>query len=79
MKKAGLLILVIGILTTIFNGLNYVTNEVVLDSGSMSITRDQSHGLTWSPLIGILFIVIGGCVFLAGIKRNSEPVKSHIK
>ena len=40
MKKAGLIIFAIGIVITIFTGLNYTTKEVVLNSGNMNLTRD---------------------------------------
>jgi hypothetical protein len=64
MKKAGLIIFAIGIIVTIFTGLNYTTKEVVLNSGNMNLTRDVEHGFSWSPVIGIIIMLIGVAIFV---------------
>jgi len=69
MKRVGIVILVIGILITVFTGFNYVTKKKVVDIGNMEIMQDKNHRLTWSPLIGVAVIVIGGAVLLYGTKR----------
>jgi len=70
MKRAGIIILVIGILITVFTGFNYITKKKVVDIGNLEITQDKNHRLTWSPLIGVAVIVIGGVVLLYGVKRT---------
>ena len=70
MKQAGIIILVIGLLITIFTGFNFITKEKVVDIGELEITANKRHGMTWSPLIGVAVIVIGGVVFLVGTKKN---------
>jgi hypothetical protein len=72
MKKAGFLIFAFGLLITIFTGLTYVTKEVVLDAGDLSIPRDEGHAFTWSPLIGIGIMLIGGAIFITGVKRDTQ-------
>ena len=54
---------------TLYTGFNYVTREKVVDIGSVQITRDKEHTASWSPLIGIGVMVIGGVVFLSGKKK----------
>lgn len=76
MKKAGFLIFAIGLLITIFTGLTYVTKEVVVDAGDLSITRDEDHAITWSPLVGVVVMIIGGGIFVAGIKRDRPQSKA---
>jgi len=76
MKKAGLIILVFGLLITLFTGLNYVTQEVVMEAGDLSITKDQNHGLTWSPLVGIAVMILGGGIFITGIRKDNPAIKS---
>jgi hypothetical protein len=53
MKKAGLIILVIGLLLTAYTGFNFITKEKVVDIGKVEITRDKDHDVTWSPIVGI--------------------------
>jgi len=68
-KTIGLIILVIGLLMTLYTGFNYVTKEKVVDIGSVEITADKEHTASWSPFIGIGVMVIGGVVFLYGKKK----------
>lgn len=71
LKTIGLTIAAIGLLMTLYTGFNYVTREKVVDIGSVQITRDKEHTASWSPLVGIGVMVIGGVVFLSGKKKLS--------
>jgi hypothetical protein len=70
MKQAGIAILIIGLLITIFTGIRFITKEKVLEIGELEITRDKSHNLAWSPLIGLAVMAIGGGMYLFGSKKN---------
>lgn len=72
MKKVGLIIFAFGLLVTIFTGLNYVTKEVVINSGDVSITKDVNHGFSWSPLIGIAILTVGVILVVLGFKRQKN-------
>lgn len=72
MKKAGLIIFAIGIVVTIFTGLNYTTKEVVLNSGNMNLTRDVNHGFSWSPVIGVAIMIIGVAIFVRGYSLQKK-------
>ena len=71
MKTAGIVILVVGLLITLFTGFNYVTKEKVVDIGNLEITKDKNHSMVWSPLLGIAVMVVGGGVLLYGAKKQS--------
>jgi LPXTG-motif cell wall-anchored protein len=68
-KTLGLIIIVIGLIMTLYTGFNYVTKEKVVDIGAIEITKDKDHTTSWSPFIGIGVMVIGGVVFLYGKKK----------
>jgi len=68
-KTIGLIIITIGLLMTLYTGFNYVTREKLVDIGDVQITMDKDHTASWSPLIGIGVMVIGGIVFLYGKKK----------
>lgn len=68
-KTIGIIIMVIGLLMTIYTGYNYVTREKIVEIGNLEITADKEHTTSWSPFIGIGIIVIGGVVFLSGKKK----------
>jgi uncharacterized membrane protein YidH (DUF202 family) len=68
-KTIGIIIIVIGLLMTLYTGFNYVTREKVVDIGNVEITADKNNTVTWGPFVGIGVMVIGGVVFLAGKKK----------
>ena len=68
-KTIGIIIIVIGLLMTLYTGFNYVTREKVVDISNVEITADKNNTVTWGPFVGIGVIVIGGVVFLAGKKK----------
>ena len=69
MKTAGIILLAVGLLITIFTGFKYVTKEKVVDIGKLEITKDENHFLSWSPLLGIAVMAIGGAVYFYGTKK----------
>jgi len=68
-KKIGLVILVIGLIMTLYTGFNYVTRDEVMDMGDVHVMMDKNHSTNWSPFIGLGVMVIGGVIFLAGKKK----------
>ena len=68
-KTIGIVIMVIGLVMTLYTGFNYVTREKVVDIGKIEITADKDNAVSWGPFVGIGVIVIGGVVFLAGRKK----------
>lgn len=69
MKKAGIVIIIIGLLLTIFTTFTYFTREKVVDLGQIEITANKRHNLRWSPLIGLAVLAIGGGVIWQSPKR----------
>ncbi len=70
MKKAGLIVLIIGVIMTIFTTFSFFTKENVIDIGDVQITRNQQHKLRWSPFIGLTVIGLGGIVIILAIRKK---------
>jgi len=70
MKQVGIAILIIGLLITVFIGINFITKQEVPEIKEMEITHNNNHNLAWSPLIGIAVMTIGGSMQLFGSKKN---------
>ncbi len=60
MKTAGIVLLVAGILLTIYSTFTFFTKEKVVDLGKVEISRDKKHTVNWSPFVGIGLIAVGG-------------------
>jgi hypothetical protein len=69
MRKAGIFILIIGLVLTIFTAVTYFTREKVVDIGSLKITANKPHHLSWSPLIGIAVMGVGGVLVIMSPKK----------
>jgi hypothetical protein len=70
MKKTGLVLIIVGVLLTIFTALTFFTKEKVVDIGAVHITRNEPHNLRWSPLIGIAIAGLGGVLLLVNSKGS---------
>jgi len=68
MKKISIFIIAIGLLITLFTGFNYITREKVVDIGDLEITANKNHTVAWSPIVGVVLIVVGGGLYLVGPK-----------
>jgi hypothetical protein len=69
MKKAGILIIILGLGLTIFTAFTFFTREKVAVIGTVEITRNKPHSLNWNPLIGVAVIGLGGAVLLMSNKK----------
>jgi hypothetical protein len=69
MRTIGIVILVIGLLITIFTGFRYVTKEKVAQVGPIEIAADREKSVGWSPLIGVAVMAVGGVILLAGGRK----------
>ena len=59
MKAIGVVVLVIGILMTVFTGFNLVTKKEVVDVGPLEINKEEKTPIYWSPITGGVVIVAG--------------------
>jgi hypothetical protein len=64
MKKAGIIILIIGLALTIFTTATFFTREKIVDMGEIQISANKRHKLNWSPFIGIAVMAVGGVLML---------------
>lgn len=69
MKNLGVGVLVIGLIITLFTGFNFITREKVVDIGDLEITANKNNRLTWSPLLGVAVMAVGGAIILFGKKK----------
>lgn len=69
MKIAGIIIIIVGLVLTIFTATTFFTKEKVVDIGKIEITHNKPHSLKWSPLIGIAVMAVGGVVLWRSYKK----------
>lgn len=64
MRTAGIVILIIGLVLTIFTSIQFFTKKEIVDVGPIEITKDEPHNIEWSPFIGIAVMGLGGALLL---------------
>jgi len=69
MKKAGIIILIIGLALTIFTTVTFFTREKIVDMGEIQISANKRHNVNWSPFIGLAVMAVGGVLMLVPSKK----------
>ena len=70
MKKTGILIIILGLILTIFTAVTFFTRERVAKIGDVNIMANKRHHLDWSPLTGIAVMGVGGIVLFMSSKKK---------
>lgn len=63
-KAIGIVIVILGIIMTIYTGFNIVTTEKVVDLGPIEINKEKNHPMQWKPIVGMLIVAVGGIIIL---------------
>ena len=69
MKATGIVLLILGLGLTIFTSVKLFTREKVVDIGKLEITRDKPNYLSWSPVIGVVVMAVGGVLIWQGGRK----------
>ena len=75
-KKIGFIIVITGLIITLFAGFNYLKNKKVMGKTGIQITQGKGQAVNGFPFIGIGVVMIGGILYLSGKmkehKKNSN-------
>ena len=69
MKKAGVIVFLLGVALTILTTINSFAKEKTENPENVENTRDQPYRLNWSPIIGIAVMSVGGFLFWGANKK----------
>ncbi len=69
MKPLGIIIIIIGLALTLFTAFTFFTKEKVVDLGPVEVSRDKPHSISWSPIVGVVLIGVGGLVLWSANKK----------
>lgn len=71
MRAVGIVLVAAGIVMMIITGFNIVTEEKVVDLGTVEITKEKNNPVNWSPILGAVLLVGGVIVLLTGNKKTA--------
>ncbi len=69
LSMVGVLLIVLGVVVLAVRTISYTTTEKVLDVGPIHATADKEHNVYLYPAAGIVAILVGGGLVLAGRRR----------
>ena len=72
MKKTGIIILLIGLFTTLLTGFTHTVREEIGEFMKPEIAKDFEYTANWRLYAGIGMIVIGGAVLVLGVNKKDE-------
>ncbi len=65
----GAVLVALGLVALLYQGITYTTRETVLDIGPLHATADRQRTLPLSPLLGVAAVTIGGVLIGLGLKK----------
>lgn len=64
----GIILVLLGIISLAYQGINYTTNKKVVDLGPVHATKEEHHTIPLPPILGGLALVGGIVLVIAGAK-----------
>jgi hypothetical protein len=70
MKAIGIVLIVLGVISLMYQGFTYTTHKKVLDVGPIQATKEEHHSVPLPPILGGIAL-IGGVVLLVFDRKNT--------
>ena len=70
MKRAGIILIVLGALALAYQGIRYTTREKLIDFGSIEVTASERKNIPLPPIVGGIALVAGIALVLADRKKK---------
>jgi len=71
MTIAGAVLIVLGVVALIYQGITYTSRETVIDIGPLHATADQQKTLPLPPVLGALAVAGGVALLFAGARSRA--------
>ena len=68
---AGIVLLILGVVSLAYQGITYTTQKKVVDIGPIHATEDQKHNIPLPPVIGGILLVGGIVLLMTGSTKAS--------
>jgi hypothetical protein len=71
MSIVGVVLIVLGVVALVYQGITYTSRETVVDIGPLHATADRQRTLPLSPLLGIAAVAGGVVLLFAGVRTRT--------
>jgi len=70
MKLMGIILVVLGVLALVYQGIQYTSKEKILDIGSIKLSADTKKTIPLPPIVGGVAIVAGIALILVERRKK---------
>jgi len=70
MKLVGIVLIALGVLALVYQGIQYTTKEKILDIGSIKISADTKKTIPLPPIVGGVALIAGIALILADRRKK---------
>jgi hypothetical protein len=70
MKLAGIVLIILGVLALVYQGIQYTTQEKLIDIGPLKVTATEKKTIPLPPILGGVAVVAGIVLVLADRKKR---------
>jgi hypothetical protein len=67
----GLVLVVLGLVALVYQGVTYTSRETVIDIGPVHATADRQRNLPIPPILGIVTVASGVVMLVSGLRRRA--------
>jgi hypothetical protein len=68
---AGAVLIVLGLLVLVYQGITYTSRDTVLDIGPIHATAERQKTLPLSPILGVAAMAGGVALLIAGARKHA--------
>lgn len=68
---AGFVLIALGVIALVYQGITYTTRETVLDVGPIHATAERERTFPLPPILGVAFVVGGVTLLVVGGRRRA--------
>ncbi len=66
---AGVVLIVLGLVALVYQGITYTSRETVIDIGPLHATADRDKTLPLPPVVGLAAVAGGVALLIAGVRK----------
>lgn len=67
----GIVLIVIGLVALVYQGITYTSRETVIDIGPLHATAERQRTLPLSPVLGVVAVAGGVALLVAGARKRA--------
>jgi hypothetical protein len=71
MALAGVVLILLGAMALVYQGITYSSRETVIDIGPLHATADRQKTLPLPPVLGMVALAGGVALLVAGVRRHA--------